>query len=49
MNYYEILKKNRDELTKQQYLLLKGQIKSGDGEGAMKGIRTILRRKNGEG
>ena len=33
----------RDRLTKQQYKTLKGQILAGDSEGAMKGLRRLLR------
>jgi len=41
------LKACRDRLTKQQYKTLKGQILAGDGDGAMRGLRKILRRKQG--
>ena len=41
------LKACRDRLTKQQYKTLKGQILAGDGDGAMKGLRKILRRQHG--
>ena len=36
---------HRDELTKQQMKTLKGQILSGHGEAAMRGLDKILRRK----
>lgn len=39
------LKACRDRLTKQQYKTLKGQILSGNGDGAMKGLRNILSRQ----
>ena len=41
------LKACRDRLTKQQYKTLKGQILAGDGDGAMRGLRKILRRQQG--
>ena len=37
------LKACRDRLTKQQYKTLKGQILAGDSDGAMKGLRKLLR------
>lgn len=37
------LKACRDRLTKQQYKTLKGQILAGDSEGAMRGLRRLLR------
>lgn len=36
-----------NRLTPQQYKTIKGQVLSGDPDGAMKGLRRILRR-NGE-
>lgn len=39
------LKANRHWLTKQQIKTLRGQILSGNGEGAMKGLHTIAKRK----
>jgi len=36
------LKANRGRLTWQQYKTLKGQILTGDSDGAMKGLRKIL-------
>lgn len=38
------LKGCRDRLTRQQYKTLRGQVLAGDGDGAMKGLRKILRR-----
>lgn len=46
------LKRIKKALNRQQYCTLKGQILSGDGEAAMKGLDRILERKqrrnNGE-
>ena len=39
---YKLLKKYRTYLTAQQYKTLKGQIKSGDEYGEIKGINKIL-------
>ena len=39
---YKLLKKYRTYLTAQQYKTLKGQIKSGDEYGAIKGLNKIL-------
>lgn len=38
---YKILKQYRHRMTKQQYKTIKGQIKKGDYEGAMKGINKL--------
>lgn len=46
MNVFKILKKHKYQLTKQQYLTLKGQAKAGDETGAIKGLNTLLNRKN---
>jgi len=35
----------RKYLTTQQYKTLKGQVLAGDAEGALRGLRTILKRK----
>lgn len=35
----------KDRLTAQQYRTLRGQVLAGDGDGAMKGLRRLL--KNG--
>lgn len=37
----------RDRLTVQQYKTLRGQVLAGDGDGALKGLRKLLR-KEGE-
>lgn len=34
----------RDRLTPQQYRVLRGQVLSGDPDGAIKGLRRILKR-----
>ena len=39
------LKTSRDRLTVQQYRTLKGQILSGNAEGAMRGLDKILKRE----
>lgn len=33
----------RDRLTAQQYRTLRGQVLAGDGEGAMKGLRRLMK------
>lgn len=43
---YKILKHYKNELTKQQYRTLKGQINKGDYIGFRKGLETILKRKD---
>lgn len=39
------LAKAQPHLTRQEYKVIRGQIKAGDAEGAKKGIRRLLRRK----
>ena len=39
------LNNHKKKLTRQQYKTLKGQIQSGNIEGAMKGLKRIMRRK----
>ena len=39
---YKMLSDNKKHLTKQQYLTIKGQIRSGDYQGAYKGIVKII-------
>lgn len=39
---YIILKRVKYKLSKQQYLTIKGQIKKGELDAAMKGIKTCL-------
>ena len=46
-DYYQKLKRYKRFLTKQQYSVLKGQIKCGQGDAAMVGLKTILNRKFG--
>lgn len=36
----------RDRLTSQQYKTLRGQVLAGDGDGAMKGLRKLLKSTN---
>jgi hypothetical protein len=38
------LKEHREKLTKQQYKTLRGQIFSGNADGAMRGLRKLLER-----
>ena len=42
MNIYQVLKKHKYHLTKQQYKTLKGQVKAGDELGAIKGLTKLL-------
>jgi hypothetical protein len=42
------LKSIRDRLSPQQYKTLRGQVLAGDPDGAMKGLRKILRRCSDE-
>lgn len=44
--FYKMLDKNKHRLTSQQYRTLKGQLKAGDVEGAMKGFNRIMRGRN---
>ena len=39
------LKACRNRLTAQQYSTLRGQVLAGDGDGALKGLRTVLSRQ----
>lgn len=41
---YRYLDQCKKYLTKQQYKTLKGQIKAGDGVGAIVGMKTIIER-----
>lgn len=43
------LKASRHQLTKQQFKTLRGQLRAGNGEDALKGLRTILKRQRGGG
>ena len=38
---YKLLKQNKYKMNKQQYKTIKGQIKAGDYQGALKGINNI--------
>lgn len=40
-----LLRNTKHRLSKQQYKTLRGQVLAGDPEGAMKGLRNILRRR----
>lgn len=46
MNIYQILKKYKNQLTKQQYKTLKGQVRAGDTMGAIKGLNKLLKKQN---
>ena len=39
---YRLLKKHKCELTKAQYSTIKGQIRKGDYEAAMKGLNRLI-------
>lgn len=41
------LKEHRGRLTKQQFTTLRGQIFTGNADGAMKGLRKILKENKG--
>ena len=43
--FFIILNSYKKQLTKQQYSTLKGQIKAGDVEAAMKGLQKLTRKK----
>lgn len=40
--YYRLLNKYKNQLTKQQYKTFKGQILAGDLKGFVKGLRKVL-------
>lgn len=42
VKYYRLLKKHKRELTKAQYSTIKGQIRKGDYEAAMKGLNRLI-------
>lgn len=42
---YDLLRRSRHKLTKQQYKTLSGQIKAGEAEAAVKGLETIIKRQ----
>ena len=42
LKLYKMLKRNKYKLTKLQYATIKGQIKAGDYEGALKGLYKLL-------
>lgn len=42
------LKACKDRLPRQAYKTIRGQILAGDGDGAMKGLRKLLSRRNEE-
>lgn len=43
-NLYIMLEQNKHYLLKQQYRTIKGQIKCGDTDGAIKGLNKIIRK-----
>jgi hypothetical protein len=47
-HFWQKLKENRPNLTKQQYNTLKGQAKSGNVDAAMRGLKTLLDRRDGK-
>ena len=42
---FNILNSHKKEITQQQYMTIKGQIKAGNAEGAIKGLNRLLRKK----
>jgi hypothetical protein len=40
--YFILLNRHKNHLTKQQYRTIKGQIKAGEYEGAMKGLKRLV-------
>lgn len=51
MNFYALMqvKACKPRLTDQQYKTLRGQVLAGDGDGALKGLRSILKRGEQKG
>ena len=45
---FAILRKSRDQLTRQQYKTLCGQAKAGDADAAIRGLEKILKRNKRE-
>lgn len=45
LNAMRTLKKHRHLLTKQQLTTLRGQVLAGDPDGAMKGLKRLLKEK----
>lgn len=41
---YELLRRSRPKLSRQQYRTLSGQIRAGESEAAVKGLETIIKR-----
>lgn len=48
MHIYKMLKESQKHLTPQQYRTLKGQVIAGDTDGALKGLRKLLRKNGGD-
>ena len=46
MNVFKILKKHKNQLTKQQYKTLIGQAIAGDTIGAIKGLNRLLQKQS---
>ena len=46
---YKTLKQNSGKLTKRQYQQLKGQVKNGHPDDAMRGLERLLQKKKEEG
>lgn len=42
---WELLRRSRSKLSKQQYKTLSGQIRAGESDAAIKGLDTIIKRK----
>lgn len=43
--FMRLLNEHRSQLTRQQFLTLKGLIECGDEDGAMRGLAKLLRRR----
>ncbi len=41
----KLLEKNKSKMTQQQFKTLRGQCRAGDIDGAIKGLRRILRKR----
>ena len=46
---YKTLKQNSGKLTKRQYQQLKGQVKNGHPDDAMRGLERLLQKREQEG
>jgi hypothetical protein len=44
-NPYKVLKSSRNRLTGQQYQVMKGQIRTGKADDAMRGLQKLMEKK----